>query len=132
MSSRAVYVALALFTATPALAQEEAAGRDEYLQSCASCHGQEARGDGPLAELMTVEVPDLTGIVRRNDGIFPMLDVIQIIDGRTGVRGHGFPMPVWGDRYKAGAVDEMGSHTAEIVTRGRILSLALYLQSIQR
>jgi hypothetical protein len=29
-----------------------------------------------------------------------MLQVIQIIDGRTGVRGHGSEMPVWGSRYQ--------------------------------
>jgi hypothetical protein len=71
-------------------------GLEEYVQACASCHGIAGQGNGPLAEFMTVTVPDLTRISQANDGVFPMLQVIQIIDGRTGVRGHGSEMPVWG------------------------------------
>jgi len=46
----------------------------------------EARGI-PRAESMTVELPVLTGFSAANDGSFPMLDVIQTIDGRQGTRG---------------------------------------------
>jgi hypothetical protein len=77
-------------------------GLEEYVQACASCHGIAGQGNGPLAEFMTVTVPDLTRISQENDGVFPMLQVIQIIDGRTGVRGHGSAMPVWGSRYQDG------------------------------
>ncbi len=113
---------------TSALAQD--AGEHEYMNSCASCHGASGTGDGPLADLMTVDLPDLTQLSAQNDGEFPMLDVIMTIDGRSGIRGHGFPMPVWGDRFKVEA-SEAGNYAAEIETRGRVLSLALYLQSLQ-
>lgn len=106
-------------------------GKDEYMARCATCHGESAEGDGPLAELMTVPVPDLTSIAERNDGVFPMLEIIYVIDGRTGVRGHGYPMPVWGSRYRAEIGDSAGPYGAELEVRGRILSLAYYLQSIQ-
>mgnify|MGYP006292871085 FL=1 len=110
--------------------QAEEIGEAEYMEACASCHGPSSKGDGPLAELMTMDVPSLTGLSAANDGAFPMLEVIQVIDGRTGVRGHGYPMPVWGSRYKAEAM-EAGEYAAEIDVRGRVLSLALYIQSIQ-
>jgi mono/diheme cytochrome c family protein len=105
-------------------------GQAEYMNSCASCHGPSAAGDGPLAELMTVPVPALTGISAENDGVFPMLDVIYAIDGRQETRGHGYPMPIWGDRFLAefGVADSYGN---EAIVRGRILSLAYYLESIQ-
>jgi mono/diheme cytochrome c family protein len=125
----ALCLAAGLTTGFNAASADEA-GRAEYLASCASCHGDAGAGDGPLAELMTVPVPGLTGLSAANEGAFPMLEVIQVIDGRTGVRGHGYPMPVWGARYKAEAM-EAGDYAAEIETRGRVLSLALYLQSIQ-
>ena len=112
------------------MSQAEEVGEAEYIAACASCHGASGAGDGPLADLMTVEVPSLTGLSAANDGAFPMLDVIQVIDGRTGVRGHGHPMPVWGSRYKADAMTA-GEYAAEIEARGRVLSLALYIQSIQ-
>jgi mono/diheme cytochrome c family protein len=108
----------------------QSAGEAEYMNYCAACHGQSGAGDGPIAGLMTVEVPDLTTISARNEGTFPMLEVIQVIDGRTGVRGHGYPMPVWGDRFGAENGD-MGAFENEIMVRGRVLALATYLQSLQ-
>lgn len=113
-----------------AMAQSDA-GAQEYVQACASCHGITGHGDGPLAQFMTVEVPDLTQISLNNDGTFPMLEVIQIIDGRTGVRGHGYPMPVWGDRFEAQMPEDMGSYATELMVRGRILALATHLEAIQ-
>jgi len=124
------FIAFCLATGLVAAAGADEAGRAEYLASCASCHGETGAGDGPLAELMTVSMPALTGLSAANDGAFPMLKVIQVIDGRVGIRGHGYPMPVWGARYKADAMGS-GDYAAEIETRGRLLSLALYLQSIQ-
>jgi len=79
---------------------------------------------------MTVAVPSLTGLSAANDGVFPMLKVIHTIDGRQGTRGHGYPMPVWGSRFEA-ELEDMGPYGAEAVVRGRVLSIAYYLESIQ-
>jgi len=114
------------------LAAAQSAGEAEYMNSCASCHGESGTGDGPLADLMTVPMPNLTVLSAANDGDFPMLEVIQVIDGRTGVRGHGYPMPVWGNQYEAEAAETAGPYGTELVVRGRVLSLADYLQSIQQ
>lgn len=123
-------------TALPALAQdgdggEFAAGRAEYMATCASCHGDGGAGDGPISEVLAVEVPDLRGIAAANDGVFPVLEMFQIIDGRTGIRGHGYPMPIFGQRYETGATEDFGLFGSEQVVRGRILELVYYLQSIQ-
>jgi len=108
-------------------------GREEYVNACAACHGVSGTGDGPMAEFMSVKVPDLSLLAARNDGDFPMLNVIQTIDGRTGVRlrGHGSEMPIWGNQFKAESY-EAGNFGGETIARGRILSLAYYLQSIQK
>ena len=105
-------------------------GKQEYMNSCATCHGASAMGDGPLAELMTVEVPGLTDLASKNDGVFPMLEVIHSIDGRQGTRGHGYPMPIWGSQYEKD-VENPGPYGAEVRIRGRVLSIAYYLESIQ-
>lgn len=105
-------------------------GKQQYMDNCASCHGDSGMGQGPLAELMTVEVPSLTTLAANNDGKFPMLDVIQAIDGRQGTRGHGYPMPVWGDRFSKSA-ENVGLYGGEAIVRGRVLSIAYYLESIQ-
>ncbi|MBF9033766.1 c-type cytochrome [Rhodobacterales bacterium HKCCE2091] len=110
---------------------QESAGQHEFIQACASCHGADGRGDGPLAGHLAMELPDLTTITARNDGEFPMLDVIMTIDGRAARATHGFPMPVWGDRFETEAGMTFGPYGGELVVRGRILALAEYLHSIQ-
>ena len=110
--------------------QAEDAGKAEYMNACASCHGKSGAGDGPFAEFMTIDVPSVTGLSAANDGQFPMLTVIHTIDGRQGVRGHGGPMPIWGARFSE-ELQNTGSYGVEPIVRGRILSLAYYLESIQ-
>ena len=123
--------AAALFAALSfGTAQAEEIGKRAFMENCASCHGESGMGQGPLAQLLTVEVPSLTGLSAANEGEFPMLEVIQTIDGRTGVRGHEGLMPIWGDAFKAAAADA-GPYGAEVAIRGQILSLAYYLESIQ-
>lgn len=127
-------VCLGLATAAMAedAADEFALGHQEYIASCAACHGEAADGNGPIATMFKTPVPNLTQIAKGNDGVFPVLKVIQIIDGRTGVRGHGNPMPLFGRRFGNEASDQAGTYGAEMIVRARVLDLALYLQSIQK
>jgi mono/diheme cytochrome c family protein len=106
-----------------------AAGREEFLQYCASCHGPEGKGNGPLAEDMRVPPADLTHITSRHGGAFPEPMIAEIIDGRRRVRGHGpGNMPVWGRRFDR----EVGyGQAGDIAIRGRISLLVEYLRSIQ-
>jgi len=123
-----------------ALAQESAiaAGEQEYLSACAGCHGRDATGDGPLAELMNIETPDLTRLADEAGGAFPFQETLSTIDGRNAVRAHGGEMPVWGNRYMVTAQREQDAlrpprwpEAPEVVVRGRLLSLVYYLESIQ-
>lgn len=111
--------------------QADDLGKTEYMNACASCHGESGAGDGPLAGLMTVPVPALTGLSAANDGQFPMLKVIQTIDGRQSIRGHGYPMPVWGSRFSE-ELENTGPYGAEAIIRGRILSIAYFLETLQQ
>ena len=87
-------------------------------------------GDGPLAGLLKIETPNLTTITKRTGGgDFPFYNTLKLIDGRD-VRAHGGAMPIWGERFQASATSQRGE-TAEMVARGRILSLVSYLRSIQ-
>lgn len=122
-------VASVTMSVAPVLADE--AGQFEYMDSCASCHGVDARGSGPVSELMTIIVPPLTGLAEANGGEFPMQQVIEIIDGRTDVLAHGSGMPVWGSVYQDPMAAEISGNSPDMIARGRILSLAYYLESIQ-
>ena len=117
--------------ALPAAAETDQLGHQEYMNYCSSCHGDTAMGDGPISHFINVSTPSLTTLAAQNDGVFPFLEVAHVIDGRTGIGPHGTIMPVWGDRFKASAVDDAGVYGAETVVRGRIYSLVTYLESIQ-
>lgn len=124
---------LPLILAAPAFAQERSWGEAYYSESCASCHGSLGMGAGELADLLTVDVPDLTRLSARNDGTFPMLYVIQVIDGRSGMRAHINPMPPYGAMFREELQPPMGMPgAAEPMIRGRVLMIAEYLESIQR
>lgn len=132
MRKRIVPAAFAAFVAySPVYAEEVDVGARLYQESCSGCHGATGKGGGELADLLSIQPPALTGLSARNDGVFPMLDIIQIIDGRTGVRAHGGPMPIFGSLYTASSVTAGTDYGSVIEVRGRILSLAMYLQSIQ-
>lgn len=124
-------VAISAFSAFASPIFAENAGEQEYMVACSGCHGESGMGQGVFSEWMNVDVPGLTGLAAANEGIFPYLEVLMVIDGRTGVRGHGDVMPIWGDRYSATAREEFGFYGAEVVTRGRIAVLVDYIESIQ-
>lgn len=107
------------------------AGKVDFMTYCANCHGTSGEGGGQLAKMLTVEVPNLTQIAKRNDGVFPFLEVAHIIDGRTGVRAHGSGMPVWGDYFKSDSAMK-GDYGAVHMARGRVLSLVYYLEAFQQ
>ena len=115
--------------AIPAFA--EIVGEREYNIACAGCHGASAKGDGPVAELLNISTPSLLELTQAKDGSFPFEAVLSTIDGRDDVRAHGSAMPIWGERFQSSANSQRGE-TADMVARGRILSLVYYLQSIQQ
>ncbi len=115
-----------------ASAQDADIGKALYGDYCAACHGASGMGDGDMANVLTIPAPNLTLLAQQNDGQFPMLKVIHIIDGRTGVRAHGGPMPVFGRVFGAGDASAANPYGSVLEVRGRVLSLALYLESIQK
>ena len=132
LPNMAVSICLAAGLLIPTTSAADEAGEIEYKSTCANCHGDNGAGDGPLAGFMNTPVPDLTMLSASNDGVFPMLEVIQTIDGRSGVRGHGTEMPLWGEHFKSRSESMAGEYGAELIVRGRVLSLAYYLASIQQ
>ena len=120
-----------VFVQTSAFADEVDVGARLYQESCSGCHGATGKGGGELSQLLNVATPALTGLSAANDGTFPMLNVIHVIDGRSGLRAHGGPMPIFGSLYSASSVVGGSDYSSVLEVRGRILSLALYLESIQ-
>lgn len=115
--------------------QSTKAGEAEFRNSCASCHGADAKGAGFLVRLFRdVDPGDLTQLAANNGGQFPFDRVFEVIDGRAEVVAHGDrKMPVWGDRYWANAMTDYGPDEFNRQrARNRVLELVYYLQSIQQ
>lgn len=112
--------------------EEFAQGKYEYLSACAGCHGENADGKGPIGTMFAKAIPDLTGIAKRNDGVFPVLKIFQLVDGRTAMKAHGNPMPIFGRRFQSEVGDKAGAFGGELQVRARVLELVFYLQSIQK
>lgn len=106
-------------------------GHNLYEQYCMDCHGMKGQGDGVLAEDLKVAPADLTTIALRRKGIFPDVEIREIIDGRRRVRAHGPQnMPLWGKAFGMSVASPGGPNEAEV--RDKINSLVDYLKSIQR
>jgi mono/diheme cytochrome c family protein len=101
------------------------AGPDLFRAYCASCHGSDAKGDGPAASALKTRVPDLTRLARNNGGKFPDARVRKTILGDDVIAAHGSrEMPIWGPIFH---------QVEEDVDRGnvRLENLVKYLESIQ-
>lgn len=122
-------VALAVVSSTSFAQTSVDFGRNEYMASCASCHGVSAKGDGAMRPHLTKAPTDLTIMAKRNGGVFPTQYAWEVIDGRTSVviGAHGArEMPVWGYVYRA-----EDTQPADLNARNRISSLLDYLARIQ-
>jgi len=127
----AIALTLAQSVAGAAAAQEAAAGARTYATFCASCHGAEGRGDGPVASLLTVPATDLTTLAARNGGVFPVAEVVFRIDGRAPLTAHGSPMPPFGGMF-AGADAALKTAAGQpVLTSRTIADLVAYLEGLQ-
>ena len=113
---------------TPIAAANNERGRKLYFQYCASCHGADGRGQGPVAASLAKPLPDLTRIEKKN-GKFPGIRVRLVIEGEVVEReltAHGTKtMPVWGRVFDATKRD-----------KGLVMldlsALTRYIESIQQ
>jgi hypothetical protein len=138
MSKIGVWFAAILFCGAPLWAQgnskrpaevkliDSIQGKDLFNAYCASCHGSDAKGNGPMATSLKVRPADLTRISRRNHDVFPLMRIQKIISGEEQPSsGHGSrEMPVWGPIFSQVTRDvDLG--------RVRIDNLTRYLRDIQ-
>jgi mono/diheme cytochrome c family protein len=105
-------------------------GKDLYSVSCAGCHGGNARGSGPVAPLLGAQVPDLTLIAARRNGVFPLTEIYRIVDGQADLPEHGpRHMPIWGYEFFGDSASDEAAHRE---ASAKIDSVVAYLRSVQR
>ncbi|PWR03708.1 cytochrome C [Meridianimarinicoccus roseus] len=103
--------------------------RQDFADHCAACHGADARGNGPAAQGLAVQPPDLTTLSARNGGSFPLVEVMSQIDGYS----RGGTMPEFG-AYLLEDRQVLVETAPGVQTPApeRLVLMARYLQSLQR
>lgn len=115
----------------PLWAGDLRAGEETYLRYCATCHGLDAAGHGPMRAVLTVPPADLTALSAGNGGVFPLHRVVRRIDGRDPLVSHGSPMPVYGDFFE-GADVTLGTESGQpLMTSRPVADLVAYIMAQQ-
>jgi len=130
--------------AAAAQAEDFDIGKSEFQSSCASCHGTDAKGKGPVSDQLKIPPPDLTMLAKNNNGVFPTNALFETIYGLKTIPAHGTrEMPIWGERFNPIVglphnVDPFYWNMAgperspEVVVRTRILAVIDYLSRVQQ
>ena len=113
-----------------AQAQDAEAGAALYDNYCATCHGLEGRGKGPMAPALLLQPPSLRDLTARY-GVFPTARVVARIDGRDPLVSHGSPMPVYGPFFEGDDTPLKAETGQPIMTSRPIVDLVAYLRAIQ-
>lgn len=145
-----IFLGLALVLASGlAIAEEGVApsAKADFINYCASCHGADGRGNGPLAPTLKIPPADLTVVSQKNKGNFPYTLLRKTIEGtELGLaRAHGpREMPVWGPVFRqepespvpggggGGFYGVGGVQCIHLAARARIMNIVDYIESIQR
>jgi mono/diheme cytochrome c family protein len=111
----------------PLQARTMFSGKSLYSTYCSTCHGAEAKGNGPFAAAMKKRPADLTQIFKQNQGNYPAERIAKIIDGRENAAAHGYTdMPVWGDAFSKTRED-----SDEQAVHDKIEALVKYIETLQ-
>jgi len=76
-------------------------GKETFVEYCASCHGLDGKGRGPVASALKSPPTDLTTLAKNNEGKYPAGFVSAVLKFGRNLSAHGSQdMPVWGSRFK--------------------------------
>jgi mono/diheme cytochrome c family protein len=116
---------------SPCVAQDTGTGQEIFQQYCATCHGVEARGDGPMAPNLVRKPTNLRNLASLNEGTFPVARVVMRIDGRDPLVAHGSMMPVYGHLFDGEDTPLKAETGQPIMTNRAIVELVQYLTALQ-
>jgi mono/diheme cytochrome c family protein len=120
----------ALAVAQPAMAagDDVADGHRYFVRYCASCHGTDGLGDGPVAKSLSTPPANLRKLGDKYGMPLPAHRIAEIIDGRDTARAHGsHEMPVWGEKlYELGHGEKGETGIGDVIAK-----IIAYLNTIQ-
>ncbi|NVO54533.1 cytochrome c [Rhodobacteraceae bacterium B1Z28] len=127
---KVVSMALVAAASQATWAQDTETGAELYQHYCATCHGIEATGHGPMAGVLIIQPTNLKTLAG-GDGVFPTARVVARIDGRDPLVSHGSPMPVYGPYFEGQDTAIKTPEGQPILTSQPIVDLVAYLETLQ-
>ncbi len=105
-------------------------GHQLYVKNCGTCHGPAGKGDGIASSFFKQPPTNLTLLAKKNDGTFPVNEVLSIVNGDAPIAAHGTrEMPVWSEVIGNPMRADM---TGQQVANAQILTIVRYLESVQQ
>ena len=98
---------------------------------CARCHGADGTGNGSDANNLKTRPSDLTKIAARRDGVWPILEVMSIIDGYTKQTTPREEMPLVSALTDGPMVEFDTGNGLLTQVPAHLIAVANYLESLQ-
>jgi mono/diheme cytochrome c family protein len=132
MMKNAIFCGMLGGLALSGAAMAQSTGQANYDRYCASCHGLDGTGHGPMRAVLTLPPTDLTALSASNGGTFPLERVVKRIDGRDPLVAHGSPMPVYGTFFDYGTGVALERPDGQkIMTTQPVADLVDYIRGLQ-
>lgn len=101
-------------------------GEKTFVKYCASCHGADGTGNGPVASALKPPPTNLTALTKKNEGRYPAGFVAAVLKFGRNVAAHGSQdMPVWGSLFKT--IDPAHDPTGQ----KHVDDVVAYIESLQ-
>lgn len=102
-----------------------------FKENCVSCHGVTGQGEGPLSAGLGTPPADLTKIAARRDGVWPMLEVMSILDGYLKATNPREDMPIIEDLLDNDTAEFDTGNGLTTLVPVKLIEVANYLETLQ-
>lgn len=111
--------------------EAQSAGEALFMENCLACHGTAGRGDGPLAAGLATKPANLTEIAARRNGVWPMLEIMSVIDGYSRNTLLREDMPVFENFLDNEMVEFDTGNGANTLVPAKLIDIVEFLLSLQ-
>jgi hypothetical protein len=106
-------------------------GRLLFKKNCIACHGRTGRGDGPASKGLATQPADLTKIAERRDGVWPILEIMSILDGYFENTNQREGMPIFENLLDNDMIESDTGNGLTLLVPSKLVEVVIYLETLQ-